>query len=78
MYGLVNAGILRSKNFGADLKVKGFEGLQVELCVFRRQQQGSVIIVTAIYVDDIMLLSATNKGEQQAPEDLQCGFPLAM
>ena len=76
MYGLTHAGLLRSKKFGAGLKAKGFERSQTDSCVFRRVLRGKVVVIIVVYVEDLLMVSATKRDEEQALEDLHSCFPI--
>jgi len=76
MYGLIHAGLLWSKTFGAGLKSKGFERSQADPCVSRRALRGKVVVIIVVYVDDLLVASATKRDEEQALEDLHSCFPI--
>ena len=76
MYGLVHAGRLWSKTFETELEAKGFERSQADLCVFRRVLRGKVVVIIVVYVDDLLVASATKRDEEQALRDLHSCFPI--
>ena len=76
MYGLVHAGLLWSKKFGQELLRKGFERSQADPCVYRKKREGDVAVIIVVYVDDLLLISATKKDEERALADLQSSFPI--
>ena len=66
MYGLVHAVLLWSKTFSAELAARGFEQCQADPCVFRRVLRGKVVVIIVVYVDDLLVASKTQSGEEQA------------
>lgn len=59
MYGLIHAGLLRSKKFGGEMIAKGFKWSQVDPYVFRRNHLGKAVVTILVYVDDLLELSGT-------------------
>ena len=51
------AGLLWPKTFSAELAAKGFEQCQADPCVFRRVLRGKVVVIIAVYVDDLLVAS---------------------
>lgn len=51
--------MLYLKNLGRELEGKGFERSQADPCVFRRVLRGKVVVIIAVYVDDLLVASAT-------------------
>ena len=76
IYGLVHAGLLRSKTFSAELAVRGFEQCQAGPCVFRRILRGKVVVIIMAYVDDLLVASETKHDEEQAINDLRSCFTI--
>ena len=76
MYGLMHAGLLWSKKFGGELIAKGFERFQADPCVFRRKHSGKIVVITVVYVDDLLVLSKTKQEEHHALEHLRSSFPI--
>ena len=76
MYGLVHAGLLWSKKFGAEIKAKGFEQSQADPCVFRRVLSGKVVVIIVVYADDLLEASATERDEEQSLRDIRSCFPI--
>lgn len=76
MHGLVHAELLLSKEFEGGLEAKRFERSYADPCLFRRQRQGNVALVFAVYIDDLPLLSAMEEDGKQAPEHLRSSVPI--
>ena len=76
MYDLVHAGLLWWKKFEVELEAKGFERSQADPCVFRRVLRGKVVVIIVVYVDDLLVASATERDEEQALKDLHSCFPI--
>ena len=76
MYGLVHAGLLWSQKFGSELEAKGFQRSEADPCVFRRILHGTVVVVIVVYVDDLLVASATKHDEEQAVRDLRSCFSI--
>ena len=76
MYGLMHAGLLRSKKVGGELIAKGFERSQADPCVFQRKHLGKVVAIIVVYVYDLLVLSETKQDEHQTLEDLRSSFPI--
>ncbi|CAN0158280.1 unnamed protein product, partial [Ascophyllum nodosum] len=76
MYGLVHAEMLWSKQFSAELAARGFKQCQAHPCVFRRVLRGKVVVIIAVYVDDLLVASETKCDEKQAMDDLRSCFPI--
>ena len=58
-------GLLWSKKtLSAELAAKGFEQCQADPCVFRRALRGKVVVMIVVYVDDVLVASATKRGEE--------------
>ena len=51
--------------FSAELAAKGFEQCQADPCVFRRVLRGKVVVIIVVYVDDEMVASETERGEER-------------
>ena len=75
MYGLVLAGVLWSKTFSAELAARGFEQCQADSCMFRRVLRGKVVVIIVVYVENLLVASATKCDEEQAINDLRSCFP---
>ena len=75
MYGLVHAGFLWSKMFGAELEAKGFERSQADLCVFWRVLREKAVVIVGVYVDDLLVASVTKRDGEQALKYLHSCFP---
>ena len=76
MYGLVYAGLLWSKAFGAELAARGFEQCQAKPCAFGRVLRGKVVVMIVVYVDDLLVVRKTKRGEEQAMKGLRSCFPI--
>ncbi|CAN0297696.1 unnamed protein product, partial [Ascophyllum nodosum] len=76
VYGLVNAGLLWSKKFSAELTARGFEQCQADPCVFGRVLRGKVVVNIVVYVDDLLVASDTKRDEEQAINDLRSCFSI--
>ena len=70
MYGLVYAGLGRSKTFSAEHAARGFEQCQADSCMFRRVLRGIVVVIIVVYVEDLPVASETKRDEEQAIKDL--------
>ena len=44
--------------------------------VFRQVLRGKVVVILAVYVDDLLVASETKRDEEQAVEDLRSCFPI--
>ena len=76
MHGLMHVGLLRSTKFGRELIAERFERSQADSCGFRRKHLRKVVVITVVYVDDLLVLSETKQDEHQALEDLRSSFPI--
>ena len=76
MYGLVHAGLLWSKAFGAELATRGFEQCQAKPCAFGRVLRGKVVVMIVVYVDDLLVVRKTKRDEEQAMKGLRSFFPI--
>ena len=76
MYGLVHAGLLWSKPFGAELAARGFEQCQAKPCAFGRVLRGKVVVMIVVYVDDLLVVRKTKRDEEQAMKGLRSVFPI--
>lgn len=59
-----------------ELETKGFERSQADPCVFRRVLRGKVVIIIVVYVDDLLMTSATKRDEEQALRNLHSYFSI--
>ena len=76
IYGLMHAGLLWSREFGVELKAKGFERSQADPCVVRRKHLVKVAVFIVVYVDNLLVLSETKQDEHQALEGLRSSFSI--
>ena len=54
-----------SKTVSAELAAKGFEQCQADPCVFRRVLREKVVVIIVVYVDHLLVASATKRGEER-------------
>ena len=67
MYDLVHAGLLSSKKIGNELAKKRLEQSQADPYVFK------VVVIIVVYVDDLLVASATKRDEEQAMALVRAG-----